>query len=164
MKATNPPRRWGSIAAWKLLRGMVILFLLSNAERAIAQRPMGTDVSSFQGSGLNWTTLKNTDGISFAWTKATEGTYYQDADFVTNEVKAKAAGVLIGAYHFARPSDDPNITGASSADTEAAYFWSFASGYVKGGGTYLVPMLDWEDPVRHQCIQPHDNRHVRMDE
>src|ERR1700722_19462728 len=76
--------------------------------------PMGTDVSSYQGSGINWTTMR-TDGLSFAWTKATEGTYYYDADFTVNEANAKAAGVMIGAYHFARPSDDPNITGANSA-------------------------------------------------
>jgi GH25 family lysozyme M1 (1,4-beta-N-acetylmuramidase) len=115
------------------------------AELAVAQtRPMGTDVSSFQPS-INWPALR-TDGISFAWTKATEGTYYQDAYFASHETGAVAAGVLIGAYHFARPSDDPNITGANSADTEAQYFWSFASNYVQAGGNYLVPMLDWEDP------------------
>ncbi len=113
--------------------------------RAMAQnRPMGTDVSSYQGGSLNWTTIKN-DGVSFAWTKATEGTYYQDADFAINEAHAKTAGVYIGAYHFARPSDDTNITGAFSADTEAAYFWDFAGSYVVAGGGYLVPMLDWED-------------------
>jgi GH25 family lysozyme M1 (1,4-beta-N-acetylmuramidase) len=123
------------------------LILISTS--ALAQdRPMGTDVSSFQGSNLNWVTIKN-DGIFFAWTKATEGPtgYYYDADFVTNEVKAKAAGVLIGAYHYAHPSLDTNITGANSADTEAQYFWSKASNYVVAGGSYLVPMLDWEDPA-----------------
>jgi autotransporter-associated beta strand protein len=125
------------------LNFVVTILLLSVVAQVRAQRPMGTDVSSYQGGSLNWTTLKNTDGLSFAWTKATEGTYYQDADFAVNENNAKAAGVLIGAYHFARPADDPNITGANSADTEAAYFWSFASGYIKSG--YLVPMLDWED-------------------
>jgi GH25 family lysozyme M1 (1,4-beta-N-acetylmuramidase) len=124
------------------------LALLLNSNQARAQdRPMGTDVSSFQGSNLNWVTIKN-DSIYFAWTKATEGPtgYYYDADFVTNEVKAKAAGVLIGAYHYAHPSLDTNITGANSADTEASWFWSKASNYVTAGGTYLVPMLDWEDP------------------
>lgn len=108
-------------------------------------RPMGTDVSSYQGSGLNWTTVKN-DGVFFAWTKATEGTYYIDADFTINESHAQSAGVYIGAYHFARPSDDPNITGSKSADTEAQYFWATAGPYVVAGGGYLVPMLDWEDP------------------
>jgi autotransporter-associated beta strand protein len=126
----------------------VSIFLLGLAmgakDAAAGTRPMGTDVSSYQGGSLNWTNIRN-DGISFAWTKATEGTYYEDADFAINESHAKAAGVMIGAYHFARPSDDPNITGANSADTEAQYFWNFAGGYVVAGGGYLVPMLDWED-------------------
>jgi autotransporter-associated beta strand protein len=127
------------------MKAVVIAFVLLAAARPVlAQRPMGTDVSSYQGSGINWATVKS-DGVSFAWTKATEGTYYIDADFTINESHAKSAGVLIGAYHFARPSDDPNITGATSADTEATYFWNEAGGYVVNGGSYCVPMLDWED-------------------
>ncbi|MGA2174328.1 MAG: GH25 family lysozyme [Verrucomicrobiota bacterium] len=119
------------------------LFFLM-AKPASAQRPLGTDVSHYQGAGINWTNVKN-DGVSFAWAKATEGTYYFDADFTLNEANARAAGVMIGAYHYARPSDDTNLTGANSAESEAAYFWSKASNYVTGGGAYLMPMLDWED-------------------
>ena len=52
--------------------------------------------------------------------------------------------MLIGAYHFAHPNDNPNITGAKSADTEAAYFWNIARNYITGGGSYLMPMLDYE--------------------
>ena len=44
------------------------------------------------------------------------------------------------------PAMTRNITGAKSADTEANYFWSVAGNYIKGTNTYLVPMLDWEDP------------------
>jgi GH25 family lysozyme M1 (1,4-beta-N-acetylmuramidase)/uncharacterized protein YpmS len=112
----------------------------------MAQRPMGIDVSSYQGSSdtiptnINWTKVKSA-GISFAWAKATEGTYYIDADFTYNEANAKAAGVPIGAYHFCRPDLD---TGTAGADTEAAYFWNQARNYVKGGGAYLMPMLDAE--------------------
>ena len=49
--------------------------------RALAQRPLGVDVSSYQGGGINWGSVKGS-GISFAWAKATEGTYDDDADFV----------------------------------------------------------------------------------
>lgn len=108
-------------------------------------RPMGTDVSSYQSLSLSWPGLR-TDGISFAWAKATEGTSDNDANFTTYEANAKAAGVLIGGYHYARPSMDSNITGSFSAQTEALFFWKQASNYVTAGGTYLVPMLDWEDP------------------
>jgi GH25 family lysozyme M1 (1,4-beta-N-acetylmuramidase) len=80
--------------------------------------------------------------MKFAWTKATEGTYYIDAYTASHVSGAKGAGVYMGLYHFARPHDEP---GTSGADTEATYFWNTASNYVKYGGAYLVPMLDWED-------------------
>ncbi|HWX19178.1 MAG TPA: GH25 family lysozyme [Candidatus Binatia bacterium] len=110
---------------------------------AVAQRPLGTDVSGYQPS-INWTTVKNA-GVAFAWSKATEGTGYVNPYFTTQEAGAKGVGIYIGAYHFARPSYHTNITGANSADSEAAYFWATVSNYVKYGGAYLVPMLDWED-------------------
>lgn len=116
-----------------------VLFSIS----AHAQRPIGTDVSGFQPS-VNWTTVKN-GGVVFAWSKATEGTYYVNPDFTSQESGATSVGIYMGAYHYARPGADTNITGAFSADSEAAYFWSVASNYVKYGGAYLVPMLDWED-------------------
>jgi GH25 family lysozyme M1 (1,4-beta-N-acetylmuramidase) len=120
--------------------------IASGPERAAAQRPLGIDVSSYQGSAqtpptnINWTAVKSS-GISFAWTKATEGTGYIDADFIYNEAHAKAAGVLIGAYHFAHPEIH---LGTAGADVEAAYFWAEVKNYVVGGGAYLMPMLDYE--------------------
>jgi GH25 family lysozyme M1 (1,4-beta-N-acetylmuramidase) len=111
----------------------------------MAQRPLGTDVSGYQPT-INWTTVKDA-GVTFAWSKATEGTGYASPDFAAQEAGARSVGIYIGAYHFARPSAHPNITGANSADSEAAYFWSVASNYVHYGGSYLVPMLDWEDSL-----------------
>ncbi len=102
-------------------------------------RPVGIDVSSYQGY-IDWDSVAK-DGFTFAWAKATEGTSFIDGDFTANEANAKAAGVYIGAYHFAHPDDDPYTSGA---DAEADYFWNQAAGYIKGGGTYLVPMLDFE--------------------
>jgi GH25 family lysozyme M1 (1,4-beta-N-acetylmuramidase) len=112
---------------------------------AQAARQLGIDVSNHQGAGINWSTVKNADGITFAWAKATEGFTFNDADFSINETNAKAAGVFIGAYHFARPD---NQIGLAGADQEASHFWSIASPYIKGGNAYLMPMLDIEqDPV-----------------
>jgi len=133
------------VSFWRSVIAFLGVGIVAGTSAAMAQsRPMGADVSSYQGGSISWTTVRS-DGISFAWTKATEGTYYTDADLAINESHASSAGVFIGAYHFARPSDDPNITGAKSADTEAQFFWSKASNYVTAGGGYLVPMLDWED-------------------
>ncbi len=128
------------------VRNFLVLCLTAGvAKTAQAQRPLGTDVSSFQPS-INWTTVKN-GGVVFAWAKATQGTGYVNPDFTSQESGATSVGIYIGAYHYAQPSSDPNITGANSADSEAAHFWSVAGGYVKAGGGYLVPMLDWEDPA-----------------
>jgi GH25 family lysozyme M1 (1,4-beta-N-acetylmuramidase) len=112
---------------------------------ALAQRPLGTDVSHYQGT-INWTTVKN-GGMTFAWAKATEGagSSLNDAYFTINQNNARAVGIPIGAYHFARPSQNPNITGASSADTEAAHYWGVVSNYVNADGLSMIPMLDWED-------------------
>src|SRR5207249_10081592 len=62
-----------------------------------------------------------------------------------NQNDARAVGIPIGAYHFARPSANPNITGTNSADSEAAYYWSVVSNYVNADGLSMIPMLDWED-------------------
>src|ERR1700729_3193989 len=53
------------------------------ADAARAQRPLGVDVSSYQGS-ITWSSVKS-DGVTFAWAKATEGTDVIDGDFVGNE-------------------------------------------------------------------------------
>jgi GH25 family lysozyme M1 (1,4-beta-N-acetylmuramidase) len=82
----------------------------------------------------------------FAYVKATEGTGFTSSTMASQVAGAKAQGILVGLYHYARPDLHPNITGSSSADTEAAYFWSVASPYIKNGGQYLIPMLDWEAP------------------
>src|SRR5665213_156140 len=112
---------------------------------ALAQRAIGVDVSSYQGASVNWATLK-ADGVSFAWAKGAEGTSTdgyvgEDPDFVTNEKNAKAAGVPIGPYYFARGLTD---TGTAGADTEAAYFWSVAGSYMIADGKSIQPMLDFE--------------------
>src|SRR5207302_588985 len=99
----------------------------------------GIDVSDCQGS-INWASVKSS-GIAFAWSKATEGTGGLQGQFANNEANAKAAGVPIGAYHYARYDGN---TGAAGATNEANNFWNVAGPYIKGGGYYLMPMLDVE--------------------
>jgi autotransporter-associated beta strand protein len=116
------------------------LELLAGPGQAIATQPLGIDVSSYQGSSIDWSSVKGA-GYTFAWAKATEGLDYIDADFTINEANAKAAGVYIGAYHYAHPELH---VGTAGADAEAAYFWNEAKNYLIGGNGYLVPMLDFE--------------------
>ncbi len=120
-----------------------ILFFAVAGTKVSAQRPLGTDVSGYQPI-INWQATEN-GGVSFAWAKATESTTFTSSYFHSQVNNARNTGIYIGAYHFARPSANPNITGANSADSEANYYWNVVSNYVTGSGAYLVPMLDWED-------------------
>ena len=120
----------------RFLSTMAVLGLGLSSTPTFAQRPLGIDVSSYQGSDINWMDVKNS-GVTFAWAKATEGVTISDGDFAINAVNAKAAGVYIGAYDFAHPE---NNTPAA----EASHFWSVAGGYIEGDGLSVQPVLDYE--------------------
>src|ERR1051325_4862963 len=109
---------------------------VSLSPRAAAQRPLGIDVSHYQGTALDWPAIKNA-GISFTWAKATEGTGYIDNVFVINAVNAKAAGVFFGGYHYAHPE-------SNTSASEAAHYWAVAGPYIKGDGKSMMPMIDIE--------------------
>ncbi len=94
----------------------------------------GIDVSHWQGN-VNWTKVKNS-GIIFAFVKATEGTSYVDSDFEENMEKAHAAGLYVGAYHFAEPEN-------YNAKEAAEHFVDTIEPYLKSG--YLRPVLDLEE-------------------
>jgi GH25 family lysozyme M1 (1,4-beta-N-acetylmuramidase) len=112
-----------------------IILVLPGAFPVFAQRPLGVDVSHYDG-GITWPSVKNA-GYIFAWAKATEGVGTGDDYFTANMTGAKAAGVYIGPYHFAHPeSNDPT--------NEANYFWSVAGAYIQNDGLSLQPTLDYE--------------------
>lgn len=98
---------------------------------------MGVDVSSYQGT-INWSQVKAA-GITFAWAKATEGLTITDSDYHNNATNGIAAGVYMGAYHFAHP--DVNTTNAD-AIAEANHFLSVAQPYIMS--CQLPPALDYE--------------------
>ncbi|GAA1422296.1 lysozyme [Streptomyces thermospinosisporus] len=102
----------------------------------------GIDVSHWQGA-VNWTSVRNA-GIQFAWIKATEGTSYKDSGFNTNYPAAHAAGVIRGAYHFARPD-------VSSGAVQANYFASNGGAWSRDNLT-LPGVLDIEhNPYGAMC-------------
>lgn len=117
-----------------LCAGTSLIFSMA-VSPLMAQRPLGIDVSSYQGT-INWSRVA-ASGKQFSFAKATEGNYYQDAYFYGNINNGKAAGVLMGAYHYARPDLD-------APSTDAAYFWSFAQNYFQHDGKSLMPALDFE--------------------
>jgi len=93
----------------------------------------GIDLSHWQGS-VSWSRVKS-DGVTFAFMKATEGTSYADPTLKTNWAGAESHGIYRSAYHFARPS-------VGSADRQAEYFVKKVGSF-KGKGD-LPPVLDLE--------------------
>ncbi|MDT0380393.1 lysozyme [Streptomyces sp. DSM 42041] len=102
----------------------------------------GIDVSHHQG-GINWGAVRNS-GIQFAWIKATEGTSFEDPRFNTNYTGAYNAGVIRGAYHFARPN-------VSSGSAQANFFASNGGAWSRDNRT-LPGVLDIEhNPYGAMC-------------
>jgi GH25 family lysozyme M1 (1,4-beta-N-acetylmuramidase) len=96
---------------------------------------LGLDVSAYQGD-VDWSQVVQ-DGASFAYAKATEGTYYIDSTYFPEQYDGAAqAGLVRGAYHFAIPD---NSTGAAQAD----YFVANGGAWAPDGHT-LPGMVDLE--------------------
>ena len=93
----------------------------------------GIDVSHWQET-IDWVKVAAA-GKKFAFIKATESTDFLDNLYATNRSKAKANGIKVGAYHFARPG-----TNSNDAVNEANWFIKNA-GPISGE---LLPVLDLE--------------------
>ncbi|MCR8983521.1 glycoside hydrolase family 25 protein [Brevibacillus laterosporus] len=61
----------------------------------------GIDVSKWQGE-INWNQVAS-DGVKYAFIKATEGTSLVDKKLKENAQGANRAGIKVGYYHFAHP-------------------------------------------------------------
>lgn len=100
----------------------------------------GIDTSHHQGDKglIDWKKVKAA-GYAFAFLKATESTSFQDGQYIRDRKEARAAGMIVGHYHFARGGD---------AKAEADFFLSIV-GEIKEGEPLI---LDWEikhpDPVK----------------
>src|SRR5262249_19863744 len=112
------------------------IVLVADPRLAFGARSAGIDVSDYQGdiTPTEWSQIK-ADGRDFAWTTATEGGGFTATTCVNNMNRRTAAGVYMGAYHYARPD-------LNSATTDAAHFVAGAGPYLGNG--YLRPMLDIE--------------------
>lgn len=64
----------------------------------------GVDVSYYQGN-INWDALVS-QGVNFAFIKATEGVDHNDTQFLQNWESAKNSAIYVGAYHFFRFEND----------------------------------------------------------
>lgn len=125
---------------------MSMLFITGNL--IVAQAIRGIDVSHYQGT-IDWKKVHDGAGIVFAFAKATEGiTNSLNDDFFTkNMINGINAGVVMGAYHIARPT-------INSAEDEANHFLSVAACFIGPG--QLPPVLDLEpdyiDPLTKSAL------------
>ncbi|MFF7447213.1 MULTISPECIES: GH25 family lysozyme [unclassified Streptomyces] len=107
-----------------------------------AAQTEGVDVSSHQGN-VAWSTLWSS-GVRWAYTKATEGTYYTNPYFAQQYTGAYNVGMVRGAYHFATPD-------TASGATQANYFVDHGGGWSRDGRT-LPGALDIEwNPYGASC-------------
>ncbi|MGQ4434547.1 lysozyme [Streptomyces sp. SAS_260] len=102
----------------------------------------GVDVSSHQRD-VAWSTLWSS-GIRWAYTKATEGTSYQNPYFAQQYGGSYGVGMVRGAYHFATPD-------SGSGTVQADYFVDHGGGWT-GDGPTLPGVLDIEwNPYGASC-------------
>lgn len=96
----------------------------------------GVDVSYYQGT-IDWNAAAG-DGIKFAFIRVSDGdpatVGFADPKFDENWVNAKAAGIIVGAYQFFRPNQDPVA--------QADYLIAKLGGAVNPGE--LAPEIDVE--------------------
>jgi len=129
-------RRRLGLAAGLLLA--LVALLSPAASASTTARTKGLDVSSWNGT-IRWSKVRAA-GYRFAFAKATEGTSYNDATYTTNRNGSEAAGLVFGAYHFARPSGGTVAAATASAIAQANHFLAVA-GPQPGE---LPPVLDLE--------------------
>lgn len=100
----------------------------------------GIDVHGDKGA-IGWGQLKAA-GVSFAFVKASEGYTFRDARLYENLAGARAAGIKVGPYHYARPDLHPGTEGATQ---EAVGFCATIQSRGWRRSTDLKPVLDFEE-------------------
>src|SRR5581483_5538443 len=127
------------------LRPLAVLLILlaalplgGTAAGSSSTRAKGIDISNNNGA-INWAKVAGA-GYRFAFGKATEGTTFTDGTYSTNRNASESAGLVFGAYHFARPSGTTAAAATASAVAQADYFLSVA----QPQPGELPPVLDLE--------------------
>jgi GH25 family lysozyme M1 (1,4-beta-N-acetylmuramidase) len=131
-----------AVTALTVGAGMAVALTLGATQANAATYVNGMDVSSYQGN-VAWSTAY-ANGARFAYVKATEGSSYTNSYFAQQYNGSYNAGMIRGAYHFARP----NVSGGAS---QADFFAAHGGGW-SGDGRTLPPALDIEyNPYGATC-------------
>jgi len=123
---------------------------MAEAEKAFTTPIPGFDISKWQGSKVDLHKAA-ASGQKYVFIKASEGIGYTDPQFERNWQLAKDAGLLRGAYHFARVSLSDTI--AEDARAEATWFAKVMGPLGEGD---LNPVLDIEWDKRADGIKAKD--------
>lgn len=105
----------------------------------------GIDVSIAQGGVIDWVAVARS-GVRFAMIRCGNGNEAADPAFARSAKMARAAGLIIGAYHVGFPlPEDRAHPGRSPIDQARAHFE--ASGGLGSHDGEMPPSLDLEWPV-----------------
>lgn len=112
-----------------------------------AETCLGIDVSHHQGR-VDW--AKVAQSCAFAFCKASEGVGWMDPDFERNYAAIREAGLVRGAYHFARVSrkGGQSVSGiVRDAEAEADWFLDVI-GEDRARTLPAVLDLEWDDRAK----------------
>jgi GH25 family lysozyme M1 (1,4-beta-N-acetylmuramidase) len=127
-------QRWGHVVIWSVLSTTVAVTSATAVPAMAAPKVPGIDVSKYQGR-IDWPAVASTP-TRFVIIRATMGNRYRDRRYAENLSGATANGLVVGAYHFAKPGFAP-----WDARAEADHFLDVAR--MSPGD--LVPVLDIEE-------------------
>jgi lysozyme len=91
------------------------------------------DLSNNNPGPINFGSMRKA-GVFGVWHKVTEGTHFTDQEWAPRAQAARAAGLRVGGYHFARPEH-------GNAVAEAGYFLAHLGKFQRRD---LHPVLDLE--------------------
>ncbi|WP_033290093.1 lysozyme [Amycolatopsis jejuensis] len=119
------------------------VFAQPSVEYSTQDQLLGHDVSGHQGA-VDWPAAAGA-GAQFVYVKATEGTGFVNPQFTQQYNGSYQAGIVRGAYHFARPD-------VSDGAAQANYFLAHGGGWSPDGKT-LPGALDMEyNPYGETCF------------
>ena len=127
-------RRWTHVVFTTAVSTTAVLTMPAAAPASAGPRVPGIDVSRYQGH-IHWPAVASTP-VRFVILRATKGNRYRDGKYARNLAGATQNGLVVGAYHFAKPGFAP-----WDARAEADHFLRVAR--VAAGD--VVPVLDVEE-------------------